>query len=48
MTLFIYYFCQNEFGNIIFAIFFKKFANIFVKINLIILHFKKINKNEEL
>lgn len=28
--------------------FFKKFGNIFVKMNLIILHFKKLNKNEEL
>ena len=29
--------------------FFKKFGNIIlVKINLIILHFKKLNKNEEL
>ena len=37
MTLFIYYFCQNEFDNI-----------IFVKMNLINLHFKKLNKNEEL
>lgn len=37
MTLFIYYFCQNKFDNI-----------ILVKINLIILHFKKLNKNEEL
>ena len=37
MTLFIYYFCQNKFDNI-----------IFVKINLIILNFKKLNKNEEL
>ena len=55
MTLFIYYFCQNKFGNIILvkinlAILFlsKNFDNIFVKMNFIVLHFKKLNKNEEL
>ena len=42
MTLFIYYFCQNKFGNIIFV---KKFWQYFCQI---ILHFKKLNKNEEL